>query len=475
MDKDKMLKKMCRFGLSQADINAICKIRDLPPACLKSRDLFQHNFLNDTGIGKVMSSLDQRQTLFFHLLNAAGEETDITFFTRLYKAAYADDYGYTFNDNYKVVFNKVKTELIRKGLLLYAEEPKGVWDTTTVLERQRFMFPTDFSHLLPLPAAPVLIDKPGDKIERKDVLRDKLAEILETKKAPAPLSDSVRADSVRGSLHIKDGTLLLGTSQFTVKRLKGWNSSRWSSSVKIDHTWGNSRLSPVEIISYALSFLKEREWAVPDDILPLWKIAYPTVTKLPDIRSACEKGWKYGCLEKTGSHGKTFYRLLKIDTGMGNRKPEDFLSIKNDDFIEIDLSCIPLDSLERLCGTCNMSIQQGRLVSQPDLVKISHASEKIKETPTFIWLQKHHQAFRKIVRAINKREGKTVVHNNLMTARIRDLSLKVLLEKYFTDTKYVVSISEEFISFPVNLLPEIQKVVKKSGHAVKFVNANADD
>ncbi|MBW1675485.1 MAG: hypothetical protein JRF30_02375 [Deltaproteobacteria bacterium] len=471
MNKDEMLKRMCQFGLSQADIKAICKIRDLPPACLKSRDLFQHNFLNDTGIEKAMASLDERQTLFLHLLNVAGEETDIKFFTHLYKEAYPGGYGYTFNDKYKVVFNKVKTELIRKGLLLCAEDQKG-WGNrnTTVLERQRFMFPTDFSHLLPLPADPVLIDKPGDKIERKDVLRDKLAEILETKKAPDPQSDSVQ-----GSLHIKNGTLLLGKSLFTVKRLKGWNRSRWSSSVRLDARSGNSRLSPVEIISYALSFLKEREWAVPDDILPLWKIAYPTVTKLPDIRSACEKGWKYGCLEKTTSDGKTFYRLLRIDTGMGNRKPEDFLSIKNDDFIEIDLSCIPLDTLERLCGTCNMSIRQGRLTFQPDLVKISHASEEIREAPTFVWLQKHHQAFTKIVRAINKREGKTVVHNNLMIARIRDLSLKVLLEKKFTDTKQVVSLSEEFISFPVNLLPEIQKVVTKSGHAVKFIDANDND
>jgi hypothetical protein len=220
--------------------------------------------------------------------------------------------------------------------------------------------------------------------------------------------------------------------------------------------------------------LKEREWAVPDGILPLWKIAYPTITKLPDIRSACEKGWKYGCLDKITSDGTTFYRLLKTDTGIGNRKPEDFLSIKNDEFIEIDLSCIPLDTLERLCGICNMSIRQGMLASQPDLVKISHASEKIKETPTFIWLQKHHQAFRNIVRAINKLEGKTVVHNNIMIARIRDLSLKVLLEKKFTDTKQVVSLSEEFISFPVNLLSEIQKVVTKSGHAVKFIDANAN-
>jgi len=469
MDKDEMLKRMCQFGLSQADINAICKIRGLPPACLKSRELFQFNFLTDTGIEETMASLNEKEFLFLHLLNAAGEERDITFFTRLYKQAYPGDYGYTFNDKYKAIFKKVKTELIRKGLLLYTEKPKG-WSNTTVLERQRFMFPINFSPLLPPPAKPVLIDEPGDKIERKDIFRDKLAEILETGKAP----DS-QSDSVQGKLHIKDGKLLLGKSPFTVKRLKGWNRSRWASSVTIDPRSGNSLLSPVALINYALSFLKEREWAVPDDLLPLWKIAYPAVTNLPDIQSSCEKGFKRGCLEKITKDGKTFYRSLKIDTGPGNRKPEDFLSIRDDKFITIDLSCIPLDTLEWLSAICNMSIRQGSFAAQPDLVKISHALEKINARPAFVWLQEHHKTFRRIVRAIKKQEGKTVVHNNLMIARVRDLSLKVLLEKKFAYTKKLVSLSHEFISFPVNLFPEIQKVVIKSGHAVKFVDANAND
>ena len=469
MDKDEMLKRMCQFGLSQADINAICKIRGLPPACLKSRELFQFNFLTDTGIEETMASLNEKQILFIHLLNATGGERDITFFSRLYKQAYPGHYGYTFNDKYKVVFKKVKTELIRKGLLLYAEEPKG-WSNTTVLERQRFMFPINFSPLLPPPAKPVLIDEPGDKIERKDILRDKLAEILETGKAP----DS-QSDSVQGKLHIKDGKLLLGKSPFTVKRLKGWNRSRWANSVAIDPRSGNSLLSPVAFINYALSFLKEREWAVPDDVLPLWKIAYPAVTNLPDIRSSCEKGFKRGCLEKITRDGKTFYRSLKIDTDPGKRKPEDFLSIADDKFITIDLSCIPLDTLEWLSAICNMSIWQGRFTAQPDLVKISHVLGKINPRPTFVWLQEHHKALGRIVRAIKKQEGKTVVHNNLMIARVRDLSLKVLLEKKFTDIKKRVSLSDEFISFPVNMFPEIQKVVTKSGHAAKFVDANAND
>jgi len=470
MDKDEMLNRMCQFGLSQSDIKAICQERGLPPACLKSRELFQHNFLADTGVEKALASLDNKQVLFLHMLNAAGKETDITFFSQLYKQAYPGNYGYTFNDKYKAVFKKVKTELIRKGLLLCAEAPKGLWDKTTVLERQRFMFPGDFSPYLPLPVNPVDIAEPGDKILRKDILRDKLAEILETEKAP----DS-QSDSVQGRLHIKDGKLLLGKSTFTVKRLKGWNRSRWASSVTIDPRPGNSLLSPVALINYALSFLKKRAWAVPNDLLPLWKIAYPAVTNLPDVQSSCEKGFKRGCLEKITKDGKTFYRPLKIDTGPGNRKPEDFLSITDDRFIAIDLSCIPLDTLEWLSAICNMSIRQERLAAQPDLVKISHALEKINERPAFVWLQKHHKTFRRIVRAINKQKGKTVVHNNLMIARVRDLSLKVLLEKEFTDTKKLVSLSDEFISFPVNMFPEIQKVVTKSGHAVKFVDANAND
>jgi len=226
---------MCGFGLSQADIKAICKIRNLPPACLKSRELFRHHFLAETGIEKIIASLDEKQILFLHLLNAADKEMDITFFTRLYKEAHPGGYGYTFNDQYKGVFKRVKTELIRKGLLLYAEAPKGLWDKTTVLERQRFMFPGDFSPFLPLPANPVHIEGPDDQIRRKNTLRDKLAEIVKPPKSP-----NSQSGSVEGKLHIKDGRLLLGKTPFTVKRLKSWNRSKWASSVMIETKWGDS-------------------------------------------------------------------------------------------------------------------------------------------------------------------------------------------------------------------------------------------
>jgi hypothetical protein len=111
-------------------------------------------------------------------------------------------------------------------------------------------------------------------------------------------------------------------------------------------------------------------------------------------------------------------------------------------------------------------------VAQPDLVLISYASKQMASSPALIWLQKHHKRFGQIVATIKKKEGKTVVHDNILIAAVKDLSLKVLLEKKFSDAKQVVTLSNEFISFPLNLLPEIHKVVMKSGLAVKYVNSD---
>ena len=206
---------MCEFELNQADIKAICKLRDLPPACLQSRTLLRHHFLTDTGIEKAVAALDQRQILCLHLLNAAGGgKEDIRFFTRLYKKDHPGSYHHSFTQQYKTVFSMVKTELIRKGLLLFAEKPKDPWQQTTVLERIRFIFPVEFAAFLPPPAKPLQVDPSEANIQRIDFLREKLADIIETPQASQPQSPKKE-----GRLHIHDNTLFLGKSPFSLKRL----------------------------------------------------------------------------------------------------------------------------------------------------------------------------------------------------------------------------------------------------------------
>ena len=467
MNENQMLQKMCEAELSQADIKAICKARDLPPACLKSRELFRHHFLGENGIERAIASLDEKQILCLHLLNAEGEGKGIEFLSRLYEEAHRGRYRHTFNDKYNAVFKSVKTELVRKGLLLYAEARKDPWEKTTVLERQRFMFPSNFSPFLPLPENPVIAQGPNYQTLRKDVFRDKLAEILRSRKAP----DSQPGED-GGRLHIKNRRLLLGKAPFTLGRLERWNKWKWADSVKVEPGRNDSTLHPVHLVIYYLSLLEEGHWSAPDGILPLWKIAYPDAEKLPDAPSTYEEGWQRGCLDKIVKDRRAYYRLQETDPDRGNAKPDDFLLTADDESIGIDPSHAPLDTLEWLCDMCNVSVLQGKLTAKPDLVRVSHAAETVTKDPAFDWLQKNHKAFRRVFRTIEKRKGKTVVHNNLMIARIGDLSLKVQLEKEFASTKQVVSLSDEYISFPVGLLPKIRKVVAKSGNAVKSVGPN---
>ncbi len=70
-----------------------------------------------------------------------------------------------------------------------------------------------------------------------------------------------------------------------------------------------------------------------------------------------------------------------------------------------------------------------------------------------------------------KRWGKQIIHENMMIARVKDLSLKVQIENSFDDPKSLVSLPNDYIAFPCDLLPAIQKLVETSGHVIKKARA----
>ncbi|MCP4716883.1 MAG: hypothetical protein GY868_17300, partial [Deltaproteobacteria bacterium] len=237
MKAEEMLEGMCRSDLTKADSRAICAARGFPSRYASSPDLLEHVFLSDTGVKEALDRLDRNQVLLLHLMNFMGEATDITFFTRIYPKTDMRWDG-TFNKEHKEVFKRVKSDLIRKGILLFNTKPK-YWGADTVLERQRFLFPREFAALLPPPLATRTIESPRIVPPKKDVLREKLGEILEMESKP----DS---RSMQGRLHIKDGCLLINKSAFSEKRLRSWNTARWMSSVKVNKRQSSEGISPAK-------------------------------------------------------------------------------------------------------------------------------------------------------------------------------------------------------------------------------------
>ena len=141
----------------------------------------------------------------------------------------------------------------------------------------------------------------------------------------------------------------------------------------------------------------------------------------------------------------------------------------------IRLKTIPFQVLEQLGRVANFQLEAGSLRAAPDLIKVSHAPADTLQAAWFQWLQTAHPAFEATGKTCAARRGKLIVHDHLLIARVRDLSLKVLLEKKLGGPGRLVSLSQEYLAFPEELLAEIRPLLKKSGHVLKAIQAGGDD
>lgn len=455
---------MCGFGLTNTDFKAICAARGFPAKYASARVLFEHVFLSGTGVAQVLAKLNSEQLLLLHLMDFLGDEVDVTFFARIYPAANRNSWNVTFNKRYKIVFDKVRTDFIRRGILMFAQNVQK-WDKKeTLLERQRFQFPAEFALHLPSFISAKNIANPKILTSGANILREKLAEIC----SPQPRKEGV---STPGRLHINDGWLLMDKSPFTKRLLQSWKITQWMNNFKVLKGESTDGISLRKLLGHFLAGPDENPWFVSSDLTPLLEMAFPEV-KLPETEKICAQGWQTGCLDKTIADNKTCYRLNDDESETEPLQPGDFLSALDLRSFTIDLDKIPFSALEILAGICRLKVSGTKLVGEADFVRLSHCLSKIEHEPVFTWLTEHLEEFGRTAKNIVQRQNRTIIHDNILIAKITDLSLKILIEKKLAESGDVLSPSDEFIVFPLEKLPEIEKTVKKAGHVIKTIVAD---
>jgi len=322
----------------------------------------------------------------------------------------------------------------------------------------RFCFPPEFAEFLP-PIVKASKFKEAGKF-KKEVLRDKLLEIVKVEQKPSSVSNKKSF-----TLTIKDGNLSIGGEKFKANLLVEWQQACWRASVKTKTQSGE--MAPVKAALYALSQLKEHEWLPADSLAVILKIFTGEDADHP-CEKICETGWKWGCLVKVVADGKAYYRLpddpLEDAT---SSSPEKYLQIEPDGTVTLDLAIIPYTVLEVLASVATLDIHNSNLQATANLVKIGNALTTVRKKSVFIWLQENSSSFRTAIEMAQKRWGKQIIHEDLMVARVKDLSLKVQIEKSFADSQNLVSLPDDYIAFPCDMLPAIQKIVKASGHVIK--------
>lgn len=478
MNASQMLHQMCHDELSNADVNAIRRNRGFTEQETASRALLENFYLTDTGVREMLNTLTEKEVVFLHWLAYVDEEVDIRAFTRIYGDEEGSRYG-TYTQRYKPVFKKVRRTLIRKGVLLFAEDyslPDA--EDKTKNERRRYRFPPQFKRFLPpLIQAPTTLEGEGEA--RTGLLRKKLKSVIADE---PPVEDKERKNY---KLRLVNGELHIGPNPFQLKHLLDWQRSCWAAAIPFSNQEPSARdariiwrsdkgviVPPIRVATYAFAQLAEDEWIRPEQLsLPL-RIFCAEAIGGEDI---CTTGWRWGYLARQEVDGTIYYRSAAKRTDE-DVEPEDYLQVSDERHLLVNLETIPYQALDYLNRTTELHVADADgpyLAASPNLTKIGRSLKSIQEQPLTPWLRENAPTFRRALEAAEERWGQQIIHQNLLIARVDDLGLKVQLEEAFQNPRKVLFLPNDYIAFPQDMLREVKKVVTGAGHVIKEVENDA--
>ncbi|MFZ2070238.1 MAG: hypothetical protein WAV32_01270 [Halobacteriota archaeon] len=462
MESEEMLMDMYKEAITAADLRAICKTRGFTAEEVSSPGVFKTVFRSDKGIKSAFVSLTRNEIALLHVLDLINKAVDVSFFEYLYRDPESDSKAWhyqSFTTRYRDIFKKVRTSLVRKGVLLFAES-RNRRGTTTKLERWQFRFPEEFNQLLPSPFVSVKIFDAHENV-CEDILRRKIKQVVTGK--------PVHGEAPGYDITLSAGKLSMGGGNFRMQTLKKWQVQSWTALAlrEKEKNYKKEVVSPIQVVSYAFSQLNQNEWILPEEFSRFWRVLYPEGCTL-DSSVICEAGCKWGYLRKHEYQGKSYYHPVEA-LDATRVKPDSYQTVKGDQTVEIDLETIPYENLEVLAEISKMTVVDSRLLISPDLIAIGNADPNIRNHPQTLWLRHNSSLFRAVLEKVDENWGKIIIHENLMVARVRDIGLLVKLQQSCPDHKQIIPLAKDFIAFPQDALPELQKLVARSGYVVKTV------
>lgn len=460
-----MAEKMCNVVLCASDIKAICQSRGFSVKDTSSRPILQNFLLSDIGVAEALKKLSDSEIILLHLLNSIDRVVDISFFRPVYDPLSSNSWNSrTFTQVNQKTMQEVKQLLLRRGVLLMVEELKNI-SNTSQMERWRFRFPGEFAKHLPSPFKETReFQKPGKLDET--MMRNKLLEMV----GKSPSLTSLKPDS--DQMYLDNGQLYMGDKLFKSELLQKWQCAVWSNAIQTETAKSsdasNYLQTPIEAVLYALSSMGADKWLTPLELSPLLKIfCSPGIA---DAERICQAGHDCGSLLKLTEAGIDYYRLPEASTS-SKVEPGRYLNTDSGGTPEINLQQIPLQSLDFLAQIANLKVQGQKLCISPNLARMGRAMPTLPNHPLVEWLQENSQMFKDSVKLVAKRWGKLIIHQDLLVAKIKDLSLKVLIRNAITDPEQLFFLSDDFIAFPASQAATVEKLVNKAGHVIKWVNS----
>ncbi|KPA17034.1 hypothetical protein MHK_002754 [Candidatus Magnetomorum sp. HK-1] len=451
MSQNSILRSMCNSFLSKSDIKAIAKSRGFSTMETETRKIFQNYFLTDTGVKNAISTLMEKERIFLHYLNFRDQNEGISIFENIYPADKSGGFFGTYTQKYKDTYKNAHKNFIRKGLILAKEKPK--FDNETKLQRLVFAFPDEFAPLLP-PIFSSFKQFEDSGEHGKDIVREMLMGLT-----------SLKAGKKTDNVHIKDKNLQIGENAFSFNNLKNWQLTSWCMKVFQMEKLFPTQKRFLKKCAYIFSQSKSDMWFLPKDLKQVLSVFCHDDKKLPSAESICQFAWESRLLKRYDYHDNHYY-AVEDEIDNTDLLPDEFITINKDQSATINLKTVPYSDLTHISKISDFKINNSNLIALPSIIKAGKYWDNISDQPICEWLIENSDLYQNMSQSIEKKRGQCFVHKNLCVARVKDLSLRVKIEKAFSEEKIIV-LSDDFIAFPVNLIEDITAIVEKSGFVVK--------
>ncbi len=459
MNETRMLHEMCHHILSSADIAAIGHERGLMQREIATPSLLESIYLSEIGVRQAMDSCSDEQVAALHMLRFLNATVDVSFFVRIKPTQKARPFG-TFNQKYQDLWKHLQTALLRKGLLLIYEDNSAV-NATSKLERIRLRLPSSFEALLP-PLIHSARQLPGAGEINAAVLRSKLAQVFNPPASPNQYT-----------CHIVQNTLMIGNQPFRLERLKEWQRVNLETELgnrpePVQGATDHRQITRIEVIEYILRQLGRDQWLSSEQMDRALRIFLNSPVTEGQV---CQAGWRWGYLACQKVDGEIWYRPAVLQADDLPSEPKACLRPADGHEWIVDLEEIPYAELETLAQTMNMRIQDGQLRIASNRIRLGDAFETARHAAVLHWLRPRMASLEADWQAVEQNWGRRIVHQNLLVARISDLSLQVQIARALDKSPGLVVLSNEWIAFVPELMDWVSRIVAQNGYVIREVQA----
>ena len=450
-DWERLAVRTCE-KLTAAELKALCRRRGFRPPAGDKESLTAYvapRLLEPTGLNDAVATLAADWALVLHRIAIEPNGLRVGEIPRV-----LDPDSRHWAD--RSTFRQVCECLLDRGIVVLRDDEENARDGESRFARIVLLLPPE--HRRFLPPVPDESSARGTDQERREPLelvREALIRAIGLLQDGA--GDDSLLDRVARRFRLGEGVLEFeGVSRLAPAEIAARLREEWIAGGNLargQRPWGRAA-------EHVLSHLPPGHGIGADALAgALWRLGL--AVKIGDVPRFCEDGFRAGFLVRS----ETLHAAAEV---AGLPREEAELAFEpTDDGIRIDLERTALAPLFEVAAASQVRVEGAELLLEPDPVRLGRVWARLSGSNVIRALRSGSKAYEKVIRQVEDRHGKLLLHRGLLLVRAEDIGLRTLLAERLGGQ--VLGLGGPYLCLPRALMGEAEALAKKEGFTARRV------